>query len=64
MLDHANLHEYKVPCIADVPELEDDLLPPDLSLGITPIGEGPNCAITPAIVNAIIDVVATRWRSP
>jgi CO/xanthine dehydrogenase Mo-binding subunit len=59
-----NLHDYKIPCMADVPELEVVLLPPDLSLGITPIGEGPNCAMTPAIVNAIIDVVGHQVEIP
>jgi len=52
-----NLHEYKIPCIADIPELEVVILPPDLSLGITPIGEGLNCAVAPAIVAAIAEVV-------
>jgi CO/xanthine dehydrogenase Mo-binding subunit len=52
-----NLHEYKLPCAADVPRLQTLALPPDLSLGITPIGEGPNVAMSSAIACAIIDVV-------
>ncbi len=55
-----NLHEYKIPTIADLPELKTVLLPPDLSLGITPIGEGPTAGITPAIVNALVDVLGPR----
>lgn len=59
-----NLHEYKLPTIQDVPPLETILLPPDLSLGITPIGEGPNCAMAPSIVNAIVDVVGRQVDIP
>jgi CO/xanthine dehydrogenase Mo-binding subunit len=57
---NVNLHEYKLPCIADVPPLETILLPPDLSLGITPIGEGPNCGMSASIVNAIMDAVGNH----
>jgi len=60
----ANLGEYKIPCAADVPPLETILLAPDLTLGITPIGEGPNCAISAAIVNAIVDVVGCQVEIP
>jgi CO/xanthine dehydrogenase Mo-binding subunit len=54
---NVNLHEYKVPTMGDLPELESILLPPDLSLGITPVGEGPNAGMAPAITNAVVDVV-------
>jgi CO/xanthine dehydrogenase Mo-binding subunit len=37
---NVNLHEYKVPTVADVPPLTVIILPPDERLGITPIGEG------------------------
>jgi CO/xanthine dehydrogenase Mo-binding subunit len=57
-----NLHEYKLPCMADVPPLETILLPPDPSLGITPIGEGPNCGISACLVNAIVDS-ASRMKN-
>lgn len=59
-----NLHDYKIPTMADVPPLQTLLLPPDLSLGLTPIGEGLNCAMAPAIVNAIIDVVGRSLDIP
>ncbi len=52
-----NLHEYKLPCAADVPPLETILLPPDPSLGITPIGEGPNCGMPACLVNAVLNAV-------
>jgi carbon-monoxide dehydrogenase large subunit len=54
---NVNLHEYKIPTMADLPELEMILLPPDLSLGLTPVGEGPNAGMAPALVNAVVDVV-------
>jgi CO/xanthine dehydrogenase Mo-binding subunit len=60
----ANLGDYKIPCTADAPPLETTLLAPDLTLGITPIGEGPNCAISAAIVNAIVDVVGRQVEIP
>jgi CO/xanthine dehydrogenase Mo-binding subunit len=52
-----NLHEYKLPSIADIPQLDTILLPEDHSLGITPIGEGPNCGMSACIVNAIVDAI-------
>ncbi|HEY3116024.1 MAG TPA: xanthine dehydrogenase family protein molybdopterin-binding subunit [Chloroflexota bacterium] len=59
-----NLHEYKLPTIADIPPLATELLPPDLSLGLTPIGEGPNCAMAPAIANAVLDIVGRQIDIP
>jgi CO/xanthine dehydrogenase Mo-binding subunit len=59
-----NLHEYKLPVTADIPELETILLEPDLSLGITPIGEGPNCGISAAIANAVMDVIHRQVEIP
>jgi CO/xanthine dehydrogenase Mo-binding subunit len=52
-----NLHEYKIPTMADLPEVEAVLLESDPRLGITPIGEGPNAGLAPAIVSAVMDVV-------
>jgi CO/xanthine dehydrogenase Mo-binding subunit len=53
-----NLHEYRVPTMADLPEeFESVLLPPDPSLGLTPVGEGPNAGLAPAIANAVVDVI-------
>lgn len=54
---NSNLHEYKILSIADLPEFEIILLEPDLSLGLTPIGEGPNAGAAPALVNAVVDAV-------
>jgi len=52
---NANLHEYKIPTAMDLPPLQTVLLPADASLGITPIGEGANVGVPPAIVNAVVD---------
>jgi carbon-monoxide dehydrogenase large subunit len=53
-----NLHEYRVPTMGDLPEeFESVLLPPDPSLGLTPVGEGPNAGLAPAIANAVVDVI-------
>jgi CO/xanthine dehydrogenase Mo-binding subunit len=60
----ANLGDYKIPCAQDIPELETILLSPDLSLGIAPIGEGPSCAMSAAIVNAIVDVIGHQVEIP
>ncbi|HZT07615.1 MAG TPA: xanthine dehydrogenase family protein molybdopterin-binding subunit [Chloroflexota bacterium] len=59
-----NLQDYKLPVVIDLPEMETILLPPDPSLGITPIGEGPNCAMSAAIVNAVVDVVGRQVDIP
>jgi CO/xanthine dehydrogenase Mo-binding subunit len=52
-----NLHEYKMPSIVDLPPLETILLPEDRSIGTAAIGEGPHAGISPALINAIVDVV-------
>lgn len=59
-----NLHDYKMPTMQDVPPLETLLLSQDLSLGLTPIGEGLNCGIAPAITNAIVDVIGKQLDIP
>ncbi len=53
-----NFHEYKIPSPADTPGVESILLEPDPRLGITPVGEGPNAGMAPAIVNAVVDALA------
>jgi len=53
----SNLHEYKLPTFADIPEFESELLPGDPELGITPIGEGPNCGMAAVIITAVMDAV-------
>jgi len=62
--DAANLHEYKVPNIADLPPLRIRILDPDLTLGLTPIGEGPNVGMSAAIACAVIDAVGKQVDIP
>lgn len=59
-----NLGEYKMPVSVDIPPLQTILLEPDLSLGITPIGEGPNCATSACLVNAIVDSIGEQVEIP
>jgi xanthine dehydrogenase molybdenum-binding subunit len=61
---NTNLHEYKLPSILDLPPLETILLPPELRLGITPIGEGANCGMAASLVNAVVDVVGHQLGIP
>ncbi len=55
---NVNLHDYKVPTIADMPPLEVLILPLDERLGITPIGEGA-VGTAPAIANAVAEALGT-----
>jgi CO/xanthine dehydrogenase Mo-binding subunit len=57
---NVNLHEYKMPNIADLPRLETLILEPDLTLGLTPIGEGPNVGMSAAITCAVMDALGGR----
>jgi CO/xanthine dehydrogenase Mo-binding subunit len=52
-----NLHEYKIPTVMDMPSFEVTLLDPVPELGITPIGEGPNCGMAAALSCAVMDAV-------
>jgi CO/xanthine dehydrogenase Mo-binding subunit len=52
-----NLHEYKLPTMGDLPEFDAIILEPNLSLGLTPIGEGPNCGASAAIANAVMNAL-------
>jgi CO/xanthine dehydrogenase Mo-binding subunit len=61
---NAALNEYKLPVAPDIPPLTTILLEPDLSLGITPIGEGPNCAMSACIVNAVVDALGQQVQIP
>ena len=59
-VQNLNLHEYKIPTQVDVPAVETVLFGHDRRLGITPVGEGANAGVAPAIVNALVDVVGPR----
>jgi CO/xanthine dehydrogenase Mo-binding subunit len=59
-VQNLNLHEYKIPTQADTPETETILVGHDLRLGITPVGEGANAGLAPAIANAVVDVIGAH----
>jgi CO/xanthine dehydrogenase Mo-binding subunit len=56
-VQNVNLHEYKIPTQADTPETETILVGHDLRLGITPVGEGANAGVAPALANAVVDAI-------
>src|SRR5229473_260977 len=59
-VQNVNLHEYKIPTQADTPETETILVGHDPRLGITPVGEGANAGVAPAIANAVVDAIGTH----
>jgi CO/xanthine dehydrogenase Mo-binding subunit len=59
-VQNVNLHEYKIPTQADTPPTQTILVGHDLRLGITPVGEGANAGLAPAITNAVVDVIGPR----
>jgi CO/xanthine dehydrogenase Mo-binding subunit len=63
---NANLEEYKVPTVADVPEIRHarvDLADPEANpTGAKGIGEPPLVPTAPAIANAVFDAVGVRVR--
>jgi CO/xanthine dehydrogenase Mo-binding subunit len=63
---NANLEEYKVPTVADIPDIiHAQVNLPDLaanSTGVKGIGEPPLIPTAPAIANAIFDAIGVRLR--
>jgi xanthine dehydrogenase YagR molybdenum-binding subunit len=66
MVLNANLEEYKVPTVADIPPMTHAQVNlPDLaanSIGAKGIGEPPVVPTAPAIANAVFDAVGIRMR--
>ena len=64
---NANLEEYKVPTLADLPEivnLTESLPDPEANpSGVKGVGEPPLIATAPAIANAVFDATGVRIRS-
>jgi CO/xanthine dehydrogenase Mo-binding subunit len=61
----AHLGDYKLPTIADIPELATVLLPGGSGaapFSTTAIGEMSNVALPAAITNAVFDAVGVRLR--
>jgi carbon-monoxide dehydrogenase large subunit len=56
-VQNLNLHEYKMPTQTDTPATETILVGHDRRLGITPVGEGANAGLAPAIANAVVDAI-------
>ena len=59
-----NLHDYKVPTIADIPQIRTHIVEsydPDSPYGAKESGEGPIQPVIPAILNAIYDAVGVRF---
>lgn len=55
--------DYKIPAIADIPEITSVVLEPGQGMGpfgIKAIGETPNLPTAPAIANAVMDAVGVR----
>jgi CO/xanthine dehydrogenase Mo-binding subunit len=63
---NANLEEYKVPTVADIPPIEHAAVDvPDVeanSTGAKGIGEPPLVPTAPAIANAVFDAIGIRFR--
>jgi xanthine dehydrogenase YagR molybdenum-binding subunit len=63
---NANLEEYKVPTVADIPSIEHAAVDvPDVeanSTGAKGIGEPPLVPTAPAIANAVFDAIGVRFR--
>jgi CO/xanthine dehydrogenase Mo-binding subunit len=59
-----NLHDYKVPTAADLPEISTHIVEsydPDSPYGAKEAGEGPIQPAIPAILNAIYDAIGVRF---
>jgi 4-hydroxybenzoyl-CoA reductase subunit alpha len=59
-----NLHEYRIPTIADMPEMDTEIVEsydPESPYGAKECGEGPVQPVIPAILNAIYDAIGVRF---
>lgn len=59
-----NLHDYKIPTMADLPEIRSHIVEsydPDSPCGAKEAGEGPIQPAIPAILNALYDAIGVRF---
>ena len=64
-LQNANLLEYKIPSIHEMPHVEPIIIEscdPEGPFGAKEAGEGPLLPILPAVVNAVYDAIGIRYR--
>ena len=63
-LVNPNLHEYRIPTMMDMPEIDSEIVDsydPDSPYGAKECGEGPIQPVIPAILNAIYDAIGVRF---
>lgn len=61
---NANLHDYKIPTVMDIPEINTTIVEsydPTAPFGAKESGEGPIQPVIPAILNAIYDAIGVRF---
>jgi 4-hydroxybenzoyl-CoA reductase subunit alpha len=61
---NSNFHDYKIPTAMDMPELDTESVEsydPNSAFGNKETGEGPTCAVIPAVLNAIYDAIGVRF---
>jgi 4-hydroxybenzoyl-CoA reductase subunit alpha len=59
-----NFHDYKLPTALDMPDLDTEIVDsydPNSAFGCKETGEGPTCAVVPAVLNAIYDAIGVRF---
>ncbi|MEM3112296.1 MAG: xanthine dehydrogenase family protein molybdopterin-binding subunit [Candidatus Anstonellales archaeon] len=62
---NSNFHDYKIPTSMDMPEIITESVEsydPNAPFGNKETGEGPTCAVIPAILNAIYDAIGIRIK--
>ena len=62
----ANLSEYKIPCLKDMPQIQVVLITEDAGagpFGAKSIGELSNSIVAPAIANAVHNAIGVRVTS-
>ena len=59
-----NLHEYRIPTMMDMPEIDSEIVEsydPESPYGAKECGEGPIQPVIPAILNALYDAIGIRF---